>query len=168
VRNLEPDWEDRGAGMWECLRCGRLQYGQEGGREPPPPHLCSGMKRSRIKKVSPRKKEKREKRQVYLELHAFAKEYPCIAILSVGHVCEEPIDGHHVRTVGSGYGDWLSPRVTGGEAVGNVAAVCRGLHRELDDLNSGPKTVEAKYGIDLAAYAKSIGEDFLKVWQALH
>jgi len=127
------------------------------------------MKQSRLKKVSPKKKEKREKRGVYLDLHKFAKDYACIAHGTYGHECIEPIDGHHVRSVGSGYGDWLPPDDdSDGCAVGNVAAVCRGLHMELDAPLSGPKTVEDKYNIDFAAYARSIGDDFLSIWQALH
>jgi hypothetical protein len=152
--------------MYSC-GCGRLEAGVDGGL--PPHHYCTGLKRSRLAKVSPKRKEKREKRGVYLALHKFAKSYPCIAVGHDNHECELPIDGHHVRTVGSGYGDWLPPdEQSDGCAVGNVAAVCRGLHMELDAPFSGPRTVEVKYGICFADYARQIGEDFLKIWQAFH
>lgn len=163
------NWLPKGAGMWACSRCNRLQRGDGGGDLPPPRPYCPGMKRTPLKKVSPKRKEKREKRGLYMGLHRWAKEFPCIAAGCGDHVCEGPIDGHHVKSVGSGYSDWLEPdEHSDGHSVGNVAAVCRGLHRELDDINSGPQTVEQKYGIDFAAYARLIGEDFLRVWRIFH
>ena len=163
----EHNWRKRTAGMWVCTRCKRLQQGEGSG--PPSHQYCPGMKQSYLRKVSPKRKEKQQKRGVYLDLHKSAKNYPCIAFGHTKHECELPIDGHHVKTVGSGYGDWLPPdEDSDGCAVGNVAAACRGLHMELDAPFSGPRTVEVKYGICFADYARQIGEDFLKIWRPLH
>lgn len=156
-------WRFRDAGMWACKRCNRLQRGEDGGHSPPPIQYCTGMKRTRLKSVSPRKQEKRDKRIIGKELAKYAVTYSCPAFGKDGHICELPIDPHHVKTVGSGYGDWLPPDdLSDGDPVGNVASPCRGLHREIDSPNSGPKTVERKYGIDLAAEARAIGEDFIR------
>lgn len=59
-------------------------------------------------------------------------------------------DPHHVRTRGAGGLD------------SDTAPLCRDHHMEIDAVNSGPKTFEAKYGVSLKAIAAAIHQAITK------
>lgn len=143
-------WEWRGRdGQQECRRCGWIWSPRVPGQEPPK-WGCRGMRQTKLRAVSPRRREKRQRREVYGPLCDHVRGSPCL-------VCGKGSDPHHVRSVGAGHGDWLD---RDGERVGNVVPLCREHHRELDSVGSGPVTFHRKYNLDLAVEAERIGRDF--------
>jgi hypothetical protein len=59
-----------------------------------------------------------------------------------------PVDPAHVKSRGSGGAD-----------LGNMVPLVHHLHRELDH-QIGRREFEAKYGVDLAAIARNLGERY--------
>lgn len=104
-----------------CDRCSTLWFGTD-----PPARGCLRLKRTRLKSVSPRRDEKREKREVYGPLCEAARQqercWICLEWVPLG--CHP----HHVRRVNAGWADWLP------DATGNVCPACAPCHRKCHDV----------------------------------
>lgn len=94
-----------------------------------------------------RKARRKEKDEVYGSYHWKIESLFCILSFDTRHECRsfpgrKPIEGHHVKSVGSG-----------GKDRGNEVPLCPLAHDEVEQI--GRKTFEAKWGVNLKQEAKA-------------
>ena len=102
-----------------------------------------------------RKKGRKDEGAVYGEYHDWIATHPCI--LRALHSCEGVVVGHHLKSVGSG-----------GEDAGNEVPMCEAAHTKgphaIHGPNSGPRTFEKYWGVDLEALAKKYHMKWSDEW----
>lgn len=147
------DWERDGRYV-ECSNrgCTAREFSPDG--EPDVGYACEGgLAKSEIERGSgpapystTNSGREHQKDEAF---RAYVRNLPCL-------VCGEPpqSDPHHVKTWGSGHGDFLE------DGTGNLAPLCRAHHRELDSPGSGPETFAREHDVDLAAEAERIGDRY--------
>lgn len=79
----------------------------------------------------------------------WARGFDCSVKGRAGHECEGRMDPHHHR-LGTDGGTSLRP------SDSFVVPLCRRAHDELDAPGSGPRTFEAKYGVNLRLIADTL------------
>lgn len=91
-----------------------------------------GPKRKKgLKPFGKRGKRDRETGRVFGPLCDYVRRMPCLSCRAPA-----PSDPHHVRSRGSGFGDWIGPN-------GNVVPLCRECHVRYLRLDIGPEELEA-------------------------
>ena len=100
------------------------------------------MKRTPLRKVNPKRKAKQFE-EAFGPYAAWLRDKPCVVTGEVG----EYVDLDHVRTQGAR-----------GKAAANLVPLRHDLHMERH--NSGIRTFERKYGLDLKAEAEKLFDQY--------
>lgn len=96
-------------------------------------------RRTPLNPVNRKRKAKRATEdQVYGSFHRWVKTHPCA--IAGEHECIGPVDGHHLKSVGSG-----------GVDAGNCVPLCRAAHTEIHTI--GFERFNENYFNDLRLFA---------------
>lgn len=152
----------------QCSECGYVL----GPNQSPRP-LCPGdpderstldrstgsLKRSTpLRDVSPDRARKRAQIGAYGPYHRWiSRRQPCLLSgYDFTNGCRGDVVGHHVKTVGSGHGDFI--RTNDGRLVGNEVPFCMKHHRMVE--RNGRTTFEQEFNLDLRHWAELYAEQW--------